>query len=75
VRLTGQMSEADKEQPGCIFSGRCHRRKGTECLDIRPPWQEVPKRRYRCHWQPAELEAMQKGHVVPTAAAAACANA
>ena len=59
VRLVGQISEADKLKPGCIFSGRCHRRKGAECDEARPPWQEVPERRYRCHWSPAELRELQ----------------
>lgn len=65
VRLVGQISEADKLRPGCIFSGRCHRRKGAECDEVRPPWQEVPGRRYRCHWSPAELRGLQGEGIAP----------
>jgi peptide/nickel transport system ATP-binding protein len=65
VRLVGQILEADKLLPGCIFSGRCHRHKGTECDGVRPPWQEVPGRRYRCHWSPAELRGLQGDDIVP----------
>ena len=67
VRLVGQVSEADKLRPGCIFSPRCHRHKGTECDETRPPWQDVPERRYRCHWTPAELRALQDDRVAPIA--------
>lgn len=59
VRLEGQISEADKLRPGCIFATRCHRRKGAECDNIEPPWQTIATRRYRCHWAPAELRALQ----------------
>jgi len=59
VRLLGQSSETDKHAAGCIFSARCHRKKGPECDAVRPPWQSVPERRYSCHWSPADLEALQ----------------
>ena len=59
VRLQGQVSEADKSRPGCIFSPRCHLTKGPECDAIAPPWQETSERRYRCHWAPEELRALQ----------------
>lgn len=71
VRLGGQISEADKFRPGCIFSSRCHRHKGAQCDEQKPPWQEVPGRRYRCHWSPAELRGMQEDGMVPIAPALA----
>ncbi len=70
VRLVGQISEADKVRPGCIFSARCHRHKGAECDEVKPAWQELPERRYRCHWSPAELQVLQGGAVEPTSAVA-----
>ncbi|MEP6657071.1 MAG: oligopeptide/dipeptide ABC transporter ATP-binding protein, partial [Betaproteobacteria bacterium] len=73
VRLAGHISEADKHRPGCIFSARCHRRKGVECLEVEPAWQELPERRYRCHWSPAELQGLQGDGVEPLAAVA-CAE-
>jgi peptide/nickel transport system ATP-binding protein len=65
VRLRGQISEADKLRPGCIFSGRCHRHKGPECDAAKPPWQEVAERRYRCVRSPAELRDLETGGVAP----------
>jgi len=59
VRLKSQISDADRERPGCIFNARCHRRKGAECSEIAPPWRDTGGRRYRCHWSPAELAAQQ----------------
>ena len=69
VRLAGQISEADKHGPGCIFSGRCPRKKGPECTQTPPPWQDVGERRYRCHWTPADLHGLQQGEVAATSAA------
>ena len=73
VRLVGQISEADKHQPGCIFSGRCHRKKGSECTETKPAWQELPERRYRCHWIPAELQGLQGG-IAESTSTVACAE-
>ena len=69
VRLSGQISEADKLRPGCIFSRRCHRHKGPECDGAKPPWQEVPGRRYRCVRSPAELRELEIEGVAPTSPA------
>ncbi|MEO8302908.1 MAG: ABC transporter ATP-binding protein [Betaproteobacteria bacterium] len=66
VRLVGQISEADKYGLGCIFNSRCHRRKGPECADAFPPWQELPERRYRCHWSAPELRGLQEGGIGAT---------
>jgi peptide/nickel transport system ATP-binding protein len=74
VRLVGQISEADKLRPGCIFSGRCHRHKGAVCDDVPPPWQDVPGRRYRCHWSPAELRALQGDDAAPASKAVYAAH-
>lgn len=61
VRLLGQSSEGDKHGPGCIFAPRCPRRKGAECDTTKPPWRDLATRRYRCHWTPQELAAVQQG--------------
>ncbi len=65
VRLTGQLSEADKLRPGCIFSGRCHRYKGAECDGAKPPRQDVPGRRYWCVRSPGELRELQVDSIAP----------
>jgi oligopeptide/dipeptide ABC transporter ATP-binding protein len=61
VRLVGQVSEADKLRPGCIFSPRCHRH-GADCDETKTAWRDVSERRYRCHWSSVELRA-QDDHV------------
>jgi peptide/nickel transport system ATP-binding protein len=63
ILLSGQVSDVDKTRPGCIFSARCPRRKGEICREIKPDWQSVEGRRYRCHWTPGELTDQQRlGH-------------
>lgn len=60
IRLTGQIVEKDKQEPGCIFASRCPRGLGAVCRSQRPPWHEVGGRRYRCHIAPAELLVLQR---------------
>jgi peptide/nickel transport system ATP-binding protein len=63
ILLSGQVSDIDKTAPGCIFSARCPRRKGEVCREMKPDWQSVGRRRYRCHWTPDELLDHQRlGH-------------
>jgi peptide/nickel transport system ATP-binding protein len=59
IRLTGQIRESDKLEPGCIFASRCPRSLGTVCREQPPAWQEVGGRRYRCHISPADLLLLQ----------------
>jgi peptide/nickel transport system ATP-binding protein len=59
ILLSGQVSDVDKTKPGCIFSARCPRRKGEICNEMKPDWQSVEGRRYRCHWTPSELSEQQ----------------
>jgi peptide/nickel transport system ATP-binding protein len=60
IRLTGQIVEKDKQEPGCIFASRCPRNLGAVCRAQRPPWHEVGGRRYRCHIAPADLLLLQR---------------
>jgi oligopeptide/dipeptide ABC transporter ATP-binding protein len=60
ILLSGQISDVDKTEPGCIFSARCPRRKGEICRETKPDWQSVEGRRYRCHWTAGELADQQR---------------
>ena len=65
VRLVGQISEADKLRPGCIFSPRCHRHKGAECDETRPPWQDVARAPLPLPLESGGARALQGDRVAP----------
>jgi len=49
----------DKLRPGCIFSPRCHRHKRCRMRRYEDRLAGRARARYRCHWSPAELLALQ----------------
>ena len=59
IRLSGQISEADKLTLGCVFAARCPRKIGAICDEERPNWQTVAGRSYRCHYSPETLAPLQ----------------
>jgi peptide/nickel transport system ATP-binding protein len=60
IRLSGHISEVERDGSGCIFRARCPRHKGSICNDQSPDWNVVEGRRYRCHWAPDELQRLQE---------------
>jgi oligopeptide/dipeptide ABC transporter ATP-binding protein len=60
IRLSGHISEVERDGSGCIFRARCPRHKGSICNEQSPDWNVVEGRRYRCHWAPDELRRLQE---------------
>jgi len=57
--FVGQISEAGQAAADASSARAAIGTKVPNATDTRPPWQDVPRRRYRCHWSPAELRALQ----------------
>ncbi len=60
IRLSGHISEVERDGFGCIFRARCPRHKGSICNEQSPDWNVVEGRRYKCHWAPDELQRLQE---------------